>query len=247
MSNAGDQTQTDMQPTSVAPATPKTPDSAPRVSLWRNPVRWFWRMQDTTSSKAPVVRTLWAIALVIGGFGVNEAYSYARSMLVDPDQYLKELSAKQDRSFDELKQGLNRLSSEVGGIDRDALKQIEAASRDIRSANLGLIRQLDLAKRENDRLSQLAGQQTGVRGGYDLMLTENTGMVLEPGVVLGVDRVAASYIRVNLSANGAPEGTQSLDSGESLAYRNANGRSCKVTLLSISGANGAASFSKSCT
>lgn len=246
MSTATEETGEKLHPASPPQALPSTIDPRPRPSLWRNPIQWFWRMQDTTSSSAPTVRSLWAVALIVGGFGVNEAYGWARSQIVDPDEYLKDLSAKQDKSFDELKQGLNRLSSAVSFTDREALDQVEAASRSIRDANLGLISQLDLAKRENERLAQVGGQQAGVRGGYDLMLTENTGMVLEPGVVLGVNTISTSWIGANLSANGAPEGSQLLESGESMPYRNMAGANCKVTLLSISGSGGAAAFSKSC-
>lgn len=218
-----------------------------RPVFWRNPIQWFWRAQDTTSSAAPAVRSAWALALLVGGFFANEGLGWLRDQFTDPDKYLKELSVKQDKSFDELKRGLSQLSSAVSGADREVLNQVESASRSIRDANLGLISQLDLAKRENERLALVAGQQAGVRGGYDLMLTEDTGIVLEPGVVLGVDTITKGWISANLSANGAPEGSQTLDSGESIPYRNAAGANCKVTLLSISGSSGAASFSKSCS
>jgi len=189
---------------------------------------------------------LWAVLLIVGGVAASEAYEWGRSKVVDPDQYLKELAAKQDSSFKELKKGLSQIGSAIGSGDREALNRIETASREIRDTNIALLNQLDLAKQENQRLSQVAGQQAGIRGGYDLMLTENTGLVLEPGVVLGVDSISSSFVRANLSADGAAEGTKSLNSGESLTYRNATGATCRVTLLSISGANGAASFSRSC-
>ena len=222
------------------------PASADRISFWRHPIAWFWKTQDSTSKAAPVMRTLWALVLLVGGFVVNEAYGYIRGKFVGPDQYLKELSDKQDRSFQELKDGVGWLSSVVDGQDREVLRQVEAASRDIRNVNAGLLQQLALARGENKRLSQVAGQQAGVRGGYDFMLTENTGLVIEPGVVLGLQDLYTSYAIVNLTGASETDGRKRLSSGESIAYRNAAGASCRITLLSISGDNGAASFSNSC-
>ncbi len=220
--------------------TPTTP------SAIRSPVAWFWRMQDSRSRSAPIARTLWAAILLVAGVAGSELYGWARAQLFDPDAYLKELAAKQDESFKELKSGLRELSGAVGTSQRDALARVEAVSTRIHNANAGLMRQLELAKEENSRLSQVAGRQAGVKGGYDFLLSEHTGLVLDTSSVFGVHTIDASYVSVNLSANGAPEGTKSLRSGQSLSYVAAGGTQCKVTLLSISGRSGAASFSKTC-
>lgn len=225
----------------------ESPISAPKSPSWRHPVSWFWHMQDTTSSAAPLVRTLWAVVLLIGGIGVNEAYGWVRGKFVDPDQFIKQLAAKQDQSFDELKKGLSQLSGAIGGADRSAVARIEAASREIRRSNLDLISQLDLAKQENSRLSKIAERQSGVLGGYDFMLSEHAGMRLDKGSVLGVNSISQTYINAQLSADGAPDGPHNMTSGQSISYRNASGAPCKVTLLSISGSHGAASFSNNCT
>jgi hypothetical protein len=225
----------------------KSSAGAPKSPSWRHPVSWFWHMQDTTSSAAPLVRTVWAVVLLIGGIGVNEAYGWVRGKFVDPDEFIKQMAAKQDQSFDELKKGLSQLSGAIDGADRSAVARIEAASREIRRSNLDLISQLDLAKQENSRLSKVAERQSGILGGYDFMLSEHAGMRIDKGVVLGVNSISQNYINAQLSADGAPDSSRNMTSGQSLNYRNASGAACKVTLLSISGSHGAASFSNSCT
>ena len=83
---ATDEIRTDAVATSAA--------SSP--SPWRNPIRWFWHQQDSSSRHAPVVRTLWALVLIAGSVVGSELYEWARNKAIDPDQYVKELAAKQE-------------------------------------------------------------------------------------------------------------------------------------------------------
>lgn len=123
------------------------------------------------------------------------------------------------------------------------MREVRTAAAEIRSANLGLMQQLALAKRENDRLSQVAGRQAGIQGGYDFMLSDNSGIAIDGGTVLGIDRLGTRSVTANLSSGGDTTRTV-LTSGQAINYRNPQGRACSVVLLSIHG--GAASFKTHC-
>lgn len=228
----------------IAPSVAPPESSAPASPTWyRQPIAWFWHMQDSGSRSKLYVRSLWALVLLVGGFAVNEAYSAMRTYFVDPDAYLKKIEEKQDASFKSLQDSLSRLSSSLDSGDRSALQDVRSAASEIRSVNQSLLQQLALAKRENERLSDVAGQQGRALGGYDFMLGEDTGIALDAGTAIGVSHLSSSYAVVNVSAVGRSE-RKSLTSGESIRYSNAQGQSCAVTLLSIHG--GAASFKAHC-
>ncbi|MCW5579869.1 MAG: OmpH family outer membrane protein [Luteimonas sp.] len=184
--------------------------------------------------------------LLLGGFAINEGYAYVRSSFVDPDAYLKKIEAKQDASFQALQESLGRLTGSLDGADKAVVREVQAAATEIKNANRGLMQQLALAKRENERLAQLAGQQAGVRGGYDFILSSNTGLVLDEGVILGVTGIGAQTVFANLSTPDTPNKAARLRSGQSLAYRNAEGRSCSVTVLSVQ-QGASASFATHCS
>ena len=213
---------------------------------YKQPIAWFWHKQDSSQRGNAWVRSIWAVFLLVGGFAINEGYAYARSSFVDPDAYLKKIEAKQDASFQALQDSLGRLSSSMDGSDRAVVREVQAAAGEIKAANHGLMQQLALAKRENERLSKLAGQQVGVSGGYDFILSPNTGLALEDGVVLGVTGIGTQVVYANLSTPDEPNKDARLRSGQSLTYRNAGGKNCSVTVLSVQ-QSASASFSTHCT
>ena len=182
--------------------------------------------------------------LIAVGFSAA-CYGYVRDKFRDPDAYLVQMKQDQDAAFKKLQGSLDALGSSVEGNGRQALSQVRSAVSEMKSANAGLMAQLALAKQENVRLSQVAGQQAGVSGGYDIILSENTGLALDGSSVLGVQGVQRNGAWVRMSTAGADDQRNFLESGESLVYRNAAGRECKISLLSVSGGE-SASFKTSC-
>lgn len=207
-------------------------------------LQWYWGQRDSADKGEPGKRTV--VALVLLGLGVagSEAYGYVRDKFRDPDAYLVTMKQEQDAAFARLQDSLSELGSAVEGSGREALAEVKGAVSEMKSANTGLMAQLALAKQENVRLSRVAGQQAGVSGGYDLILSENTGLALDASSVLGVQRVHSGGVWVRLSAGGQEDQRKHLEAGESLAYRSEAGRECRVSLLSISGES--ASFKRSC-
>ena len=137
----------------------------------------------------------------------------------------------------------------MAGGDREAFKEVRNTLRTIEQSNSGLIRQLVLAKQENETLRRVAGEQAGISGGYDFMLTENTGIRIDDSTVVGVQDVGSTMVQVNLASAGNDRGqSRWLNAGESLAYTSARGQSCKVSLLSFQrGQPGVAAFANNCT
>ena len=205
---------------------------------------WYWGQRDSADKGEPVKRTLAAFVLLAIGVLASEAYGYVRDTFREPDAYLVQIKEGQDRAFKDLQESLRALSGSVEGSGSEALAEVRDAVSAIKSANSGLIEQLSLAKEENKRLSAMAIQQAGVTGGYDILLTEDTGVALDARSALGLENINGGNATVNLSA---AESTRArLASGEAIAYQDADGRACRVTLLSISGNGKSASFSKSC-
>ena len=221
------------------------PAEAARPGMLRRGLQWYWGQRDSAERGEPVKRTLVALLLLALGVGGSEAYGYVRDKFRDPDAYLVQMKQDQDAAFKKLQGSLDALGSSVEGNGRQALSQVRSAVSEMKSANAGLMAQLALAKQENVRLSQVAGQQAGVSGGYDIILSENTGLALDGSSVLGVQGVQRNGAWVRMSTAGADDQRNFLESGESLVYRNAAGRECKISLLSVSGGE-SASFKTSC-
>lgn len=215
-----------------------------------NPVSWlfgsFWNMKDRADEKGKLVpRTLSALLLVVLGVAGSEAYGWARAKATGSDDFLVKLKEDQDKSFKTLQDSLGALGASVDSSGRDALAQVKGAVSEIKSANTGLLSQLALAKAENERLSKVGGTQAGAVGGYDLILSENTGMPLGADAALGLQSVSNSTAYVALTAEGSDGKRRALRSGESIAYVGTAGRNCDLTLLSISGGQ-SASFRNRC-
>lgn len=220
--------------------------AAGKPGLLRRMLGWYWGQRDSADRGEPVKRTLVALALLAVGVAGSEAYGYVRDKFRDPDAYLVKMKQDQDAAFERLQDRLGELSRSVEGGGREALAAVKDAVGEMRSANAGLIAQLDLAKQENARLSQVAGRQAGVTGGYDFILSDNTGLALDASTVIGVHRIASNGAWVTVSSAGAPDQSEFLKSGESIAFRGAGGRQCKASVLSVASGS-SVSFKKSCS
>ncbi len=223
-----------------------TPAQAPQRGRLRRWLGWYWGQRDSAEEGEPVKRTLVAVVLLAVGILGNEAYGQLTEGLRDPDAYLVQMKEEQDIAFKQLNDSLGKLGGAVDSSGREALAEVRGAVSEIRAANTGLMAQLSLAKDENQRLSQVAGRQSGVSGGYDVILSENTGVALDSSSVLGVQGISSGGARVALSARGSKDTSRYIQSGESIAYQSATGRDCKVTLLSIGGGGRSASFANAC-
>jgi len=216
-----------------------------KTGLIRRTLGWYWGQRDSAEKGEPVKRSLVAILLLILGVAGSEAYGYVRDKFRDPDAYLVKMKQDQDAAFARLQDGLSTLGKSVDGNGRDALAEVKNAVGEMKSANTGLLDQLELAKQENMRLSQVSGRQAGVSGGYDFILSPNSGLALDPASVLGVQRIANDGAWVSMSSPQMDDKRAFLKSGQSIAYQTASKQACRVTLLSILGGK-SASFKKSC-
>lgn len=223
-----------------------THEAKPRQGVLRRGLGWYWGQRDSADKGEPVRRTIVALVLLAIGVAGSEVYGYVRDKYRDPDAYLVKMKQDQDVAFKKLQDSLSSLSGSVESGGRDALAEVKSAVSEIKATNSGLLAQLALAKDENQRLAQVAGRQAGISGGYDVILSENTGVSLDASSVLGVQGISPTGARVSLSANGSDGRPAFVQSGESIAYQSAAGRQCKVTLLSIGGGGQSASFDNSC-
>lgn len=202
------------------------------------------REQKAAVKADPLWGTVFVAIVAVTGWGANELYGNWKESRRKPDQHLVQIRDTQEREFAALKEGLDALRGSIPSANSDDLKKIQGAISNIETQNLDLLNMLALAGEENVRVRQLAEAKTGVRGGYDLILTENAGMQLDSSTQLGVSDLRTNWVVANITSR---QGVQSetLESGESIAYEGAGGQPCRATLLSIR-ANSAASFAVSC-
>jgi len=182
------------------------------------------------------------------GFFSNIAYDYTKSMIIPTDQYLIKIRDEQSKQYEDLKNGLSDLKSSIdSSASRSAFKSVDQYSKKLVESNKNLLSQLELAKQENATLSQAAKKNGKVTGGYDFILNKGSGMQIDESTAIGVETIYPnSWARVNITASSVENGKNklSLSSGESIAYKNANGKSCKVTALTV--ARDAVSFGSHC-
>lgn len=216
----------------------------PKRGMFRRLLGWYWAQHDGKSGGEPFKRTFAAFILLAIGVAGSEAYAYLRDTVRDPDAYLVQMKEDQDAAFKRLQDSLQTLKGSLDGEGRQALADVRGVVGEMKAVNTGLLAQLDLAKQENRRLSEVAGRQAGVSGGYDFILSENTGLALDAASVVGVNRITYGA-NVRVSAAGTTDRSEFMQSGESVAYKNAEGRDCKVILLSVV-EDRSASFKNSC-
>lgn len=201
---------------------------------------YVWRRNLKTH---PLWGSLFVVLIAIAGFGASMAWQWYEKRTAEPDKLLVEIKAKQDEEFKALRASLDRLTDGEAG----AVTDVRTAVRAIESTNTALMAQLGLAREEYGRLSKAATQGSGVQGGYDIILTRETGISIDSQNVLGVSQIEPSGVRVTLSNVNSDPVKEFLNSGESIPYVSADGRKCRASLLSISQAATAASFALSCS
>lgn len=223
-------------------------------SVASTPVKsgWFYNMFAGGRKLLHTLRAhpVWGVAFGLAVFVLaylgNWGLDRIRDGLFGPDDYLAQIAEDQKREFADLKVNLDKLGQSLEGGDRQAYRAVESAVKTVEAANQNLIRQLALAKEENNTLRRVV-EQIGISGGYDFILSEKQGIRLDKATVFAVDNAHPSSVSIGLSTKDG-SGNYSLRSGQSLGYKSANGLSCRIALLSIQGVDGnhAASFTHSC-
>lgn len=225
-----------LDPTPAAPARPLS-----RIG------QWLANTRDLAGQvrQAPFQSAALTLAFVVLGWIGQDAYNWAKSAILPVDDDLALLAADQREGFAALQASLDALRAEGGGAAladvRDAVRALERSA----DANLDKLR---LARAENETLRRSLQQSSGAVGGYDVLLSAQQSVQLDPGTVLGVNRIATSWIRVTLSTpdSAGQARTHTLNPGESLPYRKQSGEDCSVTLLSLLDGADAASFAIAC-
>lgn len=197
----------------------------------------------------PVWGVLLGGMLLLLGVAGSEAYGWARSKVVGPDEFLVQIEETQKREFDEIKKNLGQIRSSMDDAGRDAFDNVKNAVNALESTNNGLLQQIQLAKQENETLRKIVQDSKGISGGYDFILTEESGIKLDEVTTVGLQHVSSGTAAVNLSSAKNQSGNSSayLHSGQSLSYVDAAGRNCRLVVMTVkSGRPGTASFSRSC-
>src|SRR3546814_13143818 len=85
-----------------------------------------------------------------------------------------------------------------------------------------------------------------MEGGSDFIVGEASSWQIDPQTSIGLNGVAANYVRVNLTSRDSDSSVRKdLNVGEAIAYTSANGEACQIALHTINNARpGSASFSR---
>ena len=208
------------------------------------PVGFFRRNRNNFFLMA----TMLVVGFLLNAFAGDLYARYVSPWKDSDDDFIGQLAAEQKQQFAALNASLADIRGSLPSEGRDAFNALQRSLANVERDSAGLVQQLDLAQREIQQLRTVAVGRGGLGSGYDFTLATDTSMDLAPGAVLGLTRVLNGGVRVNLTSGGTQTAnSRFLESGETLAYRGANGRECWVSLLSIRGGNpGAASFKAGC-
>lgn len=211
---------------------------------------------DTAAAAAKPPRTLLgklkmgalALLIALGGWIGEDLYGQVRNQLLPSDDPLGALAQQQQAGFDELKAGLASLRGSVDGEGRAALKEVAAASEAVRRLNQDILAKLRFAEEENRSLQRNLQASRGVGGGHDFLLAPQESIKLDGANVFGLDRIGNSTVWVSLTSTSGEDSKprRPLRAGESIAFRNARGQDCKVSLMSLRDGIEVASFALVC-
>src|SRR3546814_8667000 len=105
---------------------------------------------------------------------------------------------EQTQNFDALKASLSELRGSLDSNGNAALKQVASAAEALQNTNVRLVEEFALAKSENDTLRQAVRNATGMEGGSDFIVGEASSWQIDPQTSIGLNGVAANYVRANL-------------------------------------------------
>jgi hypothetical protein len=204
-----------------------------------------WR---ETITEHPLKGAVFAIVLFVLGVLGNEAADRVMQNFREPDAFLVQMKDEQKQNFDALKSSLSELRGSLDGNGNAALRNVASAAEALQNTNARLIEEFALAKRENDTLRQAVSNATGMTGGSDFIVGENSAWQIDPETSIGLDGVAAGYVVINLTSRDSDTSVRKdLNPGEAVAYTSASGQACKIALHTINNARpGSASFSRIC-
>ena len=207
----------------------------------------FYATRDAVKQH-PLWGTLFAFMVAVLGVATNELYAYVKSKVEGPDAFLVQIRDEQKAQFATIEKYLGQIRSGMSQTNGASLGKLRVAVNALESSNVRLINQLRLAKQENEKLSRISAKQGGPAGGYDFLLSGRQGIRVDAKNVFGVSYIGGGKVSVSLSSANA-DGTQKamLDSGQSMANTSADGRPCKITLLSFDNDTQAASFARICS
>ena len=198
----------------------------------------------------PIWGSLVAIMFFVVSYLGTKGLDWTYQQLLGPDDFLAQMAENSKREFADIKASLSKLDASIqtSGGDREALRAVRNAVKAVESANSNLIAQLQLAKQENDTLSEVVSQKTDFSGGYDFILAQNQGMRLDKTtlVAFGGDGGSGLYRATLSSRDGSVD--KNLRAGGSIPYVSADGLQCRVALSSVrkTADSYAASFSNLC-
>lgn len=195
----------------------------------------------------PVKNAAYTLIVFLAAFGASEAYQFGKARYLGEGAYIQQLKDDQAAGFKDLKEGLAALRGAVDGPESKILAGVDKSVRKMDALQKGMLRQLDLAKAENATLSAALESQRGIPGGYDFMLSEGGGFALSEDTFIGVSDIRyGKQVVANLTAPGEGDiNKKYLESGQSIPFRNAKGRACKVAVLTVE--EDAASFKVGCS
>lgn len=209
--------------------------------------RWWTNTRELAGKvrEAPFQSTVVSIVFVVLGWIGQDVYGWARRLVISEEDYIERLTQEQRKGFEDLKASLDALRGDVSG---GALGEVRDAVRALERANAGNLDKLRLASRENEILRRSLEKSGNVSGGYDVLLSENESVQLDPGTILGITTLRRGNVVVTLTT---PENVGkirpvSLLPGEALPFNRRTGEKCSVALLSLREGVDAASFAVNC-
>lgn len=209
--------------------------------------RWWANTRELAGKvrEAPFQSSVVSLVFVVLGWIGQDVYGWARSLVISEEDYIERLSQEQRKGFEDLQASLNALRGEVGG---GALGEVRDAVRALERANAGNLDKLRLANRENELLRRSLEQTGKVTGGYDVLLSENESVQLDPGTILGITNLRYGSATVTLTSpqNVGTTRPTGLLPGEALPFVRRTGEKCSVALLSLREGVDAASFAVNC-
>ncbi|MCX7556020.1 hypothetical protein OS187_04155 [Xanthomonadaceae bacterium JHOS43] len=188
----------------------------------------------------PVWGIAFGLCVFVLAYAGNWGLDKVRDRLFGPDEFLAQIAEDQKKEFAELKDSLGKLGQSLESGDQKTFRAVESAVKAVETNNQNLIRQLVLAKEENDTLRRVTEKVAGVSGGYDFILSEKQGMRIDETTAIGINYRGRDYIVVGLSTK---EGSKNHDlrPGQSIGYTSAGQVSCRIALLSLRGEPGSTS------
>ena len=201
---------------------------------------------QTIRDSFQAVRNRPILWLLVGmaGFAVGDiahmAFGKAAQLIFPQLDDANQIIANQNQQFANVKANLDKLESKLSGADKTQFESLRDAIKAASSGSDSIATRLTQLIDENKNLRTVLKREKGIEGGVDLLVPMGEGYKIDATTTLGFNNFNGTALLSLSSLNSTETVNVWKAPGQALPFTNDSGKTCNITFLGASQADGSA-------